>query len=558
MIDSNTKKNGISIWRLEFLVVLFLFISTLSVYIQVKDFEFVSYDDNLYVTENTVIQSGFSVKNFLWTFKSFVSSNWHPFTLLSHLTDVQLFGMASGGHHLTNLLFHIINTLLLFYILKKLTGELWQSSFVAALFALHPLHVESVAWISERKDVLSTFFLLMTIWNYNKYTTNRNLTRYFISLMFFASGLMAKPMLVTLPFLLLLLDYWPIGRFNKKRSSHPKKEDSTASFVLKLVLEKTPFFILSGIFCIVTFLVQQKCGSVISITSFPIGTRLVNSLISYSQYVYKMIWPVNFAVFYPYPDNFSYSHIIISIIFLLVITLLAGMNIKKRPWIIVGWLWYLGTMVPVIGIIQVGLQAMADRYTYIPLIGIFIIMSWSTKDFFYKYRSRIPKAIPVTAATILLSGLMIITWAQVRYWSNSITLYKHAINVTENNSLAHFNLGSVFYEQDNKEKALHHYYEALRIDPECAFSHYTIGGFFLYYNEIEKAFNHYSKAINICPEYPNAHNDIGIVLIKKGQIKTAIYHFQRALQLNPYFADARKNLGLAMEITTIIHPEKNK
>lgn len=367
--------------RRNIMVCLILILAIFTVFWQVRSHDFVNYDDDKYVTENRDVKAGLTTQSIIWAFTTTHASNWHPLTWLSHMLDISLFGLNPGWHHLTNLLFHIANTLLLFLILRGMTEEFWKSAFVAALFALHPLHVESVAWIAERKDVLSTFFWMLTILAYAYYVKHPVLRRYLFVLFSFLLGLMSKPMLVTLPFVLLLLDYWPLGRFQMEESGitrNPKKHKSKhpeyqKSIALRLVREKTPFFVLAGFSSIITFIAQQHGGTVRSLEFLPVKTRVANALISYVAYIGKMIWPFNLAVLYPHPGTtLPMWQTILAGLFLLFISYLVIRKVKKLPYLSIGWFWYVGTLVPVIGLVQVGAQSMADRYTYIPLIGLFI------------------------------------------------------------------------------------------------------------------------------------------------------------------------------------------
>ena len=462
MINNETQKSSFFTLRREGVVCLFLVIGILAVYWQVGNHEFVNYDDKDYITENQHVQAGLTLKSIAWAFTSTYASNWHPLTWLSHMLDCEIYGLNPRGHHFTNVFFHILNSILLFLIFKRMTGAFWKSAFVAALFAIHPLHVESVAWAAERKDVLSTFFCMLTMGAYILYVENQGIKKYLLTVLLFTLGLMAKPMLITLPFVLLLLDYWPLGRFNKR------------SPALQLIWEKIPLFVLTAVSSIVTFLVQQKAMS--SLEVFPITARIFNALVSYLSYIVKMIWPFHLAIFYPYPGMPPVWQIAGACLLLVFISCIAIRTVRRYPYFAVGWLWYLGTLVPVIGLVQVGLQSMADRYTYIPLTGIFIIIAWGIPDLIAKWRYK--KIGLFITTTTLISILMICTWSQVGCWRNSITLFSHAINVTENNSVAHNNLGSAFADQGKASETIKHYAEALRIDPMYADAHYNLGNAF--------------------------------------------------------------------------------
>jgi hypothetical protein len=451
------KKSSFSMRR-DLLVSVFLVTSILAVYWQVTDNGFV-YDDESYITKNSHVQSGLTCENITWSFTSTSASNWHPLTWLSHLLDYQLYGMNSGMHHLTNLIFHILNTLLLFLVFKRMTGDLWRSSFVAALFALHPLHVESVAWVAERKDVLSSFFWMLTMWGYVLYAERPGINRYMLALLFFILGLMAKPMLVTLPFVLLLLDYWPLNRFRSAKSNSSNKMKQKPN-VLHLVLEKIPFIVFASASCVVTFIVQKSGGAVGSLDAYPFKVRAANALVSYVSYTGKMLWPSCLAPIYLHSRIVQGWKIVGASILLISISLLVIRAKRQHPYFVVGWLWYIGTLVPVIGLVQVGLQCMADRYTYIPLTGMFIIIAWGIPILVERWRYR--KIVLAVSAGTLLICLMICTWLQVQHWRNSITLFTHTVNVTANNWVAQYNLACGYALENKKEEAIYWLNESIK------------------------------------------------------------------------------------------------
>ena len=527
--------------KVIFLICLFITITTVAVYCQVINNEFVYYDDNQYVTENHHVISGLSLKNIDWAFTTTCASNWHPLTWLSHMMDCQFFGLNPGRHHLINLLFHIANTLLLFFILQKMTGALWKSAFVSVLFALHPLHVESVAWVAERKDVLSTFFWMLTIWSYVRYVECNGIKRYLQVNLFFILGLMSKPMLVTLPFVLILLDYWPLSRFNfyKNSKSGTPKNGQT---IFKLILEKTPLFILSASSCVATLYAQRS--SIGSLESFSLDVRIGNALVSYITYLWKTIFPINLAVLYPHPGTLPFWTVIGSFVFLVFVTSAAILYIKKYPYFVTGWLWYLGTLVPVIGFVQVGAQAMADRYTYIPLIGIFIIVVWGISDILSlcRYKSIIVNLLSV----IVLSVLMTISWVQVGYWKDSTTLFKHAIKVTSDNFIINTNMGLLLTKKGDLHGGIQHYSEALRVNPDCAEAHNNMGNVLRDMGKVAEAIYHFSEALRINPDFAEAHNNMGNALKDEGETGEAVYHFSEALRIDPGCASAHVGLGILM------------
>jgi len=535
------------------IISLVLIATTLVVYWQIQNHEFVSFDDNKYITENNPVKAGLTRDSIIWAFKTSYAGNWHPLTWLSHMLDCHLFGLDPKRHHLTNVFLHIANTLLLLFILLRMTGAFWQSAFVAALFALHPLHVESVAWAAERKDVLSALFWMLSMWAYVRYTERPGIIWYLTALLLFIFGLMSKPMVITLPFVLLLMDYWPLRRLGFEQSGetgNPKlnklgKPIHKRSIVLRLVLEKTPFLVLSMVSSMVTFLVQQSGGAVKSLEMLPLKIRIVNALVSYVDYIWKMLWPHHMAVFYPHPHSaLAIWEGVLSGGILLFITAVVIRMIRRAPYLAVGWFWYLGTLVPVIGIVQIGAQAMADRYTYISLIGLFVMIAWGLPDMMPKRRYR-QKALAVLAGAVMVI-LAVVSWFQVRHWSNSKTLFEHAVNVTENNHVAHNNLGHALDTEGKSEEAIMHYNEALKIWPGYAQAHNNLGHVLQKYRKYDDSIAHYNEALRLNPEYALAHNNLGTALVGKGENKEAIIHFKKALDIRPNDEKAHNNLGNAL------------
>jgi len=538
----------------DFFISLLLVGTTLAVFWQVVHCDFTTYDDNQYVTENRRVQTGLTPQNVAWAFTSCEPSYWMPTIWLSFMLDFEIYGLNPSGYHLTNLFLHIANTLLLFLIFKRMTGAVWKSAFVAALFALHPLHVESVAWVAERKDVLSTLFWMLTLWTYLGYVERPAFSRYLLPILFFALGLMAKPMLVTVPFILLLLDYWPLERFqpdqwvsgngtpNAISQNHPWQKSSS----LRLVLEKVPFFVLATITSVVTFFVQHNSGAAKSLELHPLKDRIANGLVSYASYIGKMIWPQNLAVFYPHPGSgLPLWQIVGATLLLAAVFILAIRAARRHPFILVGWLWYLGTLVPAIGLVQSGDQAMADRFTYVPLIGLFIIIAWGVPRLIKGWHYR--RIVLISSSGALLLVLAICTTMQLRHWKNDITLFTHALKVTENNFLAHNNLGSAIASQGRYEEATTHFMEALRISPNHARAHYNLALALAKQGRLGEAIAHYSDALRLRPDYPEALNGLGVALARQGKLKDAIAHFNAALQVKPDYAPARGNLDLALE-----------
>lgn len=467
--------------------------------------------------------------------------------------DCQIYGMNAGRHHLTSLLFHIANTLLIFVVLKRMTRALWRSAFVAALFALHPLHVQSVAWVAERKDVLSTFFWLLTMWTYVRYVECPRVSRYFLILLSFAFGLMSKPMLVTLPFVLLLLDYWPLDRVQMGRSTDvgmpqthkSKTTGDQKAIVFRLVWEKTPLFALSAASSVVTAFSQHSAGATWSWDVLPLKIRIANALFSYVRYVEKMIWPQGLAVLYPYPADVFATWKVAGAAFLLVCILVLSVRAARGyPYLAVGWLWYLGTLVPVIGLVQVGPQSMADRYTYVPLIGLFIIIGWGFDEVVARWRYR--RIASGAFIGVLLLALIICSRMQVRYWRNSASLFQHAIDVTTNNYYAQHSLGKALARQGKLDEAIVHYSKALQIRPDYAEAYFCLGAALEEQRKFQEAISSYSKALQIRPNYAPAHNNLGILLGRKGNLEEAIGHFLKVLEARPDYAEAHNNLGITL------------
>lgn len=527
-----SESQGLMQRNLNRILALLLLIMTVSVYWQVQDLDFINFDDPSYVTGNDHVQKGLTKESLIWAFTATYPDYWHPLTWVSQMLDSQLYGLNPTGYHLTNLLFHIGNTLLLFLVLNRITQATFRSAFVAALFALHPLHVESVAWVAERKDVLSTFFWMLTLWAYAYYTDQPGLKRYWLVISFFFLGLMAKPMLITLPFVLLLLDYWPFRRF--------QVEDFKGAG--RLILEKIPLIGLSLISVYITVFLRQGVNIIISTESVPMDLRIGNALVSYMGYIEKMIWPSDLSVFYPYPKDLPMVKIWGAGLFLLCISLCVIRGLRRYPYLLVGWLWYLGTLMPIIGLVQWGLwPAMADRFTYVPLIGLFLMVSWLNPDLMAEKPFR-KTGLTLLACMVLLT-LMVSTWFQVRHWQTTETLFKHALRVTRDNYAAHFILARDAGEKGEMEKALYHYNKALAINPGyVALMHNRVGYQLAEHGELNEAINQFKEAIRIHPLYANAYNNLGVILARKGRIEEAVAQFSKALDIFPGFNEARKNL----------------
>jgi len=534
----------------KFLLCMFLVLATLTVYWQVGNYEFVNLDDDQYIVENSHVQKGLTSESVTWAFTTNHMANWHPLTWLSHMLDFQLYGLNPKGHHLANVVFHLLNSLLLFLVLQRMTGGLWRSGLVAALFALHPLHVESVAWVAERKDVLSTLFWILTLWAYLGYVKRPGVKKYLLILVPFALGLMAKPMLVTLPFVMLLLDYWPLERIQLGQSflghtgqSHPSiiaKKPRTQVF--RLLMEKTPFFALAAVSSVVTFIVQKSGGAVVALEVYPFNNRIANAMLAYVSYIIKMIWPQNLAIFYPHPGQSLpiWQAVAAGLLLLLISTVVMRAG-RRYPYLPVGWFWYVGTLVPVIGLVQVGAQAMADRYTYVPLIGLFIMVAWGVPDLVGSWRYAKP-ALTVAAASLVVA-LMVCTSFQVKHWENSLSLFEHALRVTSNNSQIHNNLANVLTQKGMLQEAITHYTKALEISPNYADAHTNLGVALAKQGRLEDAIKHYSAALRIKPKSPETHNNLGVALYSQGDVLGAIENYMTAVQLKPDYAEAHNNLG---------------
>ena len=510
-------------------IYLALFLATFVVYSQVREFGFVDYDDPDYI-DTPQVRQGITREGLVWAFTSGEASNWFPVTRISHMLDFQLFGARSGLHHLTSVLFHALTALLLFAFLNRSTGSRWRSALVAFLFALHPLHVESVAWVAERKDVLSAFFWFLTLWTYLRYTERPGFGRYVLVLSPFCLGLMSKPMIVTLPFVLLLVDFWPLRR--------PR----TAT----LVWEKIPFIALSGVSAIITFLVQRRGGAVELLVVRPIGMRIGNALLSYVAYIGQMFWPTKLALLYPYAEHLVEWQVLFAGLVIAGISILVLRWFRNHPYLTVGWLWYLGTLVPVIGLVQVGLQAHADRYTYIPMVGLSIMLAWGAADFLVRWPRAKPVVIACAAAACSIA--IVITWVQIQVWKDSESVYRHAIDVTDENYVMHFGLGATLARIPGRlPEAISEYRTALRISPEYADAHFNLGvALSETPGHLPEAIEEYQAALKIKPGKAEAHNNLGLLFAEMpGRLQDAIAEYQAAIRIKPTHAGAHTNLGTA-------------
>lgn len=528
----------------EFYIFVFLVASTVIVYFPVFFFEFINYDTPLYVYDNVYVKSGINIQSFSWALTTTYLGNWHPITWLSHMLDVELFGLNPGGHHFINMFFHIINTILLFFLLKKMTGDLLASCLSAIVFALHPLRVESVVWVAERKDLLCAFFYFLALISYTYYCNTLRLSYYLLVLFFFIMGLMAKPMIVTLPFLLFLLDYWPLNRLNFTSVGSENKirlsQGSLAQFPT-IFIEKVPLLCLTVISSFITFTVQEKSGAMDALEHVTFSHRLGNAFVSYCQYSFRMVWPENLAVLYPYNENLTWGSVFISSFFLIFVSGYALLRFRKYPWFFVGWFWFLGTLVPVIGIVQVGSQAMADRYTYIPSIGFFIIISYFLAKGIMIFQINNKYIVAFTLVITLI--LSCATRKQVNYWKNGETLFSRTIEVTDNNYIAHHNLGYKLYSRGDLSKAIVHYEKAISLKPDYLLAHLNYGIVLAELGEHEKAIEHYKQALNIEPDYALAHYNLANEYYRSQYTKLAIYHYFQSVRIDQSIFEAYYYLG---------------
>jgi len=541
------------------LVYMFLTVVTFVVYWQINKFDFIDLDDFVYVSENYHIRSGITLEGIRWAFTTTYADFWHPLTWLSLMFDYQLYGLHAGGYHVTNLILHVLSTLLLLWLFHRMTHEIWKSAFVAAFFALHPLHVESVAWISERKDVLSAFFWMLTLCCYVYYTEKPMIKRYLLVLFSFILALMSKPMVITLPLVMILLDYWPLKRFQSQKSN----------WFLWQAKEKWLLLIFSGFFAFITIYVQHDPSG----SYFPFTSRLANAPVAFIMYLINTFWPFNLAVFYPFPAPIPIWLVTGAMMLIVTITAFVIHKVKRLPYLFVGWLWYTIILLPVIGIVQVGNHNMADRYTYLPLIGISVGLAWGVPSLFAgRY---LQKNIVLSLTIVFLVLLTFLSWQQCGYWKNSIRLFNHALRVTKENYIAHGSLGIALSKEGKIKESIDHYNKAISIRPDYfkpydsrGFVYDTLGRYqqaiedfsaaihlnpdhVVSYNnrgasydksgQYQKALEDYNTAIRMKPDYAEAFNNRGIVLFKLGQYQKAFEDFSQAIHFNPRFSDAYNN-----------------
>ncbi|NPV03234.1 MAG: tetratricopeptide repeat protein [Syntrophaceae bacterium] len=562
----------------NYLLVGLLAAAVLVLYGPVSSFEFV-YDDDLYVARNNHVLRGLTSDGVRWAFTTYHAGNWHPLTWLSHMADVDLHGVHAGGHHITNVLIHLASTVLLFFVISAMTGATWTSALVAALFAVHPLHVESVAWVSERKDVLGGLFWILTMGAYVLYVRRPSLHRYVLVLVSFGLGLLSKPMVVTLPFVLLLLDYWPLNRLSGTATGFerrvPHGSVPVRSNALRLVGEKIPLILLAVPICIVAVAAQRSAGALLTLEKIPIGERVANALVSYAAYLGKAVWPVHLAVYYPHLGMPPAWQIASAAILLAALSGVAAMKAREMPFLGVGWLWYLGTLVPVIGLVQVGSQAMADRYTYIPLMGIYLAAAWGAKSLVERHPGlRRPAAASVS---LLLAGLLFLTSNQVMTWRTGVSLFEHAAAVTGVNPVAHNNAGAAYLDRNDCGKAVPHFLKAIEQKRDYASAYCNLGICAGRENRVEEAMRHFAQAmalepgsakpriergllqagqknfdqaredfleaLRIDPSLDGAHTNLGMIYLQQGNLRDAERHLIEALRLNPRSAEGLNNLA---------------
>ena len=511
----------------SFGVVILLVAIIWAVFGQTFRHQFINYDDPLYVLDNAHIHAGLQWSGIAWAFTHVHSQNWHPLTSISHMLDCQLLGVNAGSQHLVNVFFHSVAAALLFIFLRQATGSIWRSAFVAAVFAIHPLRVESVAWIAERKDVLSGAFFMATLIAYVAYTRNQNTGRYLTMSILFACGLMSKPMLVTTPVVLLLLDYWPLRRF----------EQSTMA---KLLIEKIPLFALSAGSVVMTLWAQ---GFALGSTEFlPLKWRLTNAVFSYFEYVRQMFWPHDLIPFYVHPeDRLEIWRLALAVVVLVLITTIAFVRRRQNPYLIVGWLWYLVMLIPVIGIVQVGLQGHADRYTYLPQVGLYVAVTWLVWDLTKDWRLR--KAVLNSAAIAVVATLSILSWKQTAHWRDTETLWRHTLAVTPDNDVAHAGLGGILFVRGQIDESIEHYESALRLRDGNVAAHFGLGRALAVEHKTDPAIFHFQKALSIQPDYIAASNDLGVALASKGEINEAMQAWRQTLSFDPDNPDAANNIA---------------
>ena len=549
-------------WELyrTWLVATILWLATMGLYWPVVHHDFIDFDDDKYVESNATVQKGLNVSTLKWALVTPVCSNWHPLTMMSHMLDCQLYGVDPGKHHLTSLLFHACNVGLVFLLFRRLTGACWRSACVAALFAWHPLHVESVAWIAERKDVLSAFFGLLSLLAYVAYVRDARKpappfyqsSKYWLTWALLALGLLCKPMLVTWPCLLLLLDFWPLQRLSPARlqpvsggvdsvSPDNAPPPAPAPTLRQLLIEKIPFFALAAALCALTFLVQRSTGAMRVLANEPLLGRCENALISWCRYLGKTFWPVDLSIFYPYPSHWPLAWVLLAALLLGAVSVLCWLARRRQPFLLVGWCWFVGTLVPVIGLVQVGAQAMADRYTYLPSLGLFALLVWAAHDWSQRWPHQTLLAATVGLVVFIACGA--VTRHQLAYWQNSESLFRHALQVTADNDVARNCLGHALLRAGKTDEAIDQFRNAARLQPASAESHYNLGTALAAKGQTDEAIRELNRAIECQPDQPKAYNNLAALLYARGQTNDAIRNFKMALTLQPDFAVGHLKYG---------------
>jgi protein O-mannosyl-transferase len=524
----------------------FLLLAIALVFGQTLQHKFINYDDDEYVYANPQVAPGLTAHGIAWAFTQTCVGHWHPLTCLSHMLDCQLYGLHPWGHHLSNVLLHAASTILLFLVLRRMTGDLWPSAFVAALFAIHPLHVESVAWVAERKDVLSGLFFMLTLWAYVGYVRHPfSLARYLSVVALFALGLMAKPMLVTLPCVLLLLDYWPLGRFSRPAvdDAATDKRRSRLSMAMPLVVEKLPLLVLTAVSCVVAPLTQKQ--AIESLDAVPLSARVANALVSYVAYLGQLFYPVGLAALYPHPGSALPTWQVAGALVLMVSISVVVLVWRRRcPYLFVGWLWYVGMLVPVIGLVQLGHQSRADRYTYLTQIGLYIAVAWGVSQVSRHWPDR--RWVCGMTSVIVVAIMAVCAWRQTSYWHDSTTLWTHTLACTSRNGLAHYSCGVALADQGDVDAAIIQYRKALEIRPDFKEARVNLGGALASRGQIDAAIGHYQKVLEINPRNAESHYNLGVVLAGRGETDAAIAHFRKALEIRPDYAEAHTNLGVVL------------
>ncbi|MDA2933632.1 tetratricopeptide repeat protein, partial [Acidobacteria bacterium AH-259-D05] len=520
----------------KLVVAMLLIVATLLVYAPMREHQFLLYDDDRYVTDDFRIQQGLTWDNLLWAITAFEEGLWKPVTLYSHMLDCQLFGLNPAAHLLMNLLFHVGNVILLFGILHQMTRAVWRSAMVAALFALHPLNVESVAWVAERKNVLSTLFWFLTMWAYVGYVRRPNWQRYMGVMGALVLGLMTKPMLVTLPFVLLLMDYWPLGRLPAEWRGFRKRLSG-------LVVEKLPLFIPVAAVSGLTIYGVDTSQGLPSMQEISLGARVGNALLGYGLYLKKMVWPMDLAVIYPLPQSNGTlsTWSVLAALVLVAISLWVWVRRGGSRYLVVGWAWYLGTLVPVNGLLQSGFQAMADRYAYVPLIGVFVMLAWGAVEIMEKRSWR--KKWLVGGSICVLMALALLTRMQLSYWQDTTTLFERTLQVTSDNYMAHHALASGLFKKGEFKEAIEHLQEAVKINPRNFITHALLGMALAEEGSFDKAEEILSEALRLSPRVAEPHNGLGFLRTRQGRLEEAVEHFSRALEIDPQMIEAQRNLG---------------